>query len=277
MEKTACGGEIEPVDPGLLLPVVSGYRNTVSCAGGLSPPQFMFALLTKVWEPLRVQGKQYECGHIPAQHSFKSPQGIAQWSALAAQWTLRNTYRKGGTATLDTLLAIWIKLTALLVGWEPLSAFSHTLQLFRDTLVHFKNEGVISGPRIIYVEPSDQETQRASKRQRKDNRKQELAVIALQQIQNAQKRGLHLTDGSEFVEGVGWIAGFGCHQPGFWEEAHHLPLNKKQSINHVELMAVTMSVRRTHTCNQPFAVATDSSYVCGGARGSDGVLPGLAL
>ena len=38
--------------------------------------------------------------------------------------------RKGGTATLDTLLAIWIKFIALLVGWEPLLAFSHTLQLF---------------------------------------------------------------------------------------------------------------------------------------------------
>ena len=166
----------------------------------------MFALLKKVWEPLRASGKSYECGHIPTQHSFKSPEGIAQWSALAAHWTLRNTYRKGGTATLDTLLAIWVKLTALLVGWEPLAAFSHTLQLFHDKLVHFKNEGVISGPGIIYVEPSDQEMQRASKRQRKDDRKQEPAVIALQQIQNAQKQGLQLiyTDGSaEFVEGVG--------------------------------------------------------------------------
>ena len=63
---------------------------------------------------------------------------------------------------MDTLLAIWIKFTALLVGWEPLSAFSHTLKLFHDRLVHFKNEGVISGPGIIYVEPSDQEMQRAS-------------------------------------------------------------------------------------------------------------------
>ena len=89
------------------------------------------------------------------QHSFKSPQGIAQWSALAVQWTLRNTYRNGGTATLDTLLTIWIKFTALLVGRDPLSAFSHTLQLFHDRLVHFKNEGVISRPGIIYVEPSD--------------------------------------------------------------------------------------------------------------------------
>ena len=72
--------------------------------------------------------------------------------------------------------------------------------------------------------------QRVSKRQRQDDRRQELVVIALQQIQKAQTRWLHLiyTDGSgEFVEGVGWIAGFGCHEPGFWEEAHHLPLNKK--------------------------------------------------
>ena len=39
--------------------------------------KFMFALLEKVSEPLRTQGKQYECGHIPVQHFFKSPQGIA--------------------------------------------------------------------------------------------------------------------------------------------------------------------------------------------------------
>ena len=95
-------------------------------------------------------------------------------------------------------------------------------------------------------------------------------MIALQQIQKAQTRGLHLiyTDGSaDFVEGVGWIAGFGCHEPGFWEEAHHLPLNKKQSINRAELMAVIISVPRTHTRNQQFAVATDSSYVYGGVQG----------
>ena len=111
--------------------------------------------------------------------------------------------------------------------------------------------------------------QRASKRQCKDDKKQELAVIALQQIKNAQKRGLQLiyTDGlAEFVEGVGWIAGFGCHEPGLWEEPP--PPNKKQSINRAELIAVIMSVRRTHTRNQQFAVATDSSYVHGGAQGS---------
>ena len=41
--------------------------------------------------------------------------------------------------------------------------------------------------------------------------------MALQQIQKAHKPGFHLIymDGSaEFVEGVGWIAGFGCHEPG---------------------------------------------------------------
>ena len=93
--------------------------------------------------------------------------------------------------------------------------------------------------------------QRASKRQRQDDRKQELAVLALQQIQKAQTRALHViyTDGSEeFVQGVRWIAGFGCHEPGFWEEAHPPPpLNKKQSINRAKLMAVITSVRRTHT------------------------------
>ena len=53
----------------------------------------MFALLKKVWEPLQIQGQQYDCGHILVQHSFKSPQGIAQWSVLAAHYTLHNSAR----------------------------------------------------------------------------------------------------------------------------------------------------------------------------------------
>ena len=101
---------------------------------------------------------------IPVQHSLKSPQGIAQWSALATHWSLRNTYRKGGIATLDALLTIWVKFTALLVGWEPLSAVSHVFQLFHDWLVHFKDKGVVTGLCIVYVESSDQETKRESKR-----------------------------------------------------------------------------------------------------------------
>ena len=143
-----------------------------------------------------------------------------------------------------------MKFTPLLVGWEPLSAFSHVFQLFHDRLVHFKNKGVVTRPGIVHVESSEQETKRESKRQRKDNSKQELAMIALQQIQQAQARGLSViyTDGStEFVEGVGWIVGFGCHETGWWEEAHHLPVNKKQSINRAELMAFIVAVQRAHT------------------------------
>ena len=122
---------------------------------GLLVPQKNFATLKKVWEPLQVQGKQYQCGSIPALHSFKSPQGIAQWSALAAHWTLHNTYRKGGTTTPDALLTIWVKFTALRVGWEPLSDFSHVFHTFHARLLHFKNQGVVTGPCITYAEPSE--------------------------------------------------------------------------------------------------------------------------
>ena len=115
-------------------------------------------VLKKVWEPLHIQDRQCECGYIPIRHSLKSPQGIAQWCALAAHWSLRNTYRKGGIASLDALLTIWVKFTALIVGWEPLSAFSHVFRLFHDRLVRFKSKGVIIGPGIVYVESSDQET-----------------------------------------------------------------------------------------------------------------------
>ena len=72
----------------------------------------------------------------------------------------------------------------------------------------------------------------------------------------------------ELLEGVGWIAGYGCHEPPLWEEANHLPVNKKQTINRAELMAVIVAVRRTHTRQHTFAVTTDSSYVYRGVQGS---------
>ena len=73
---------------------------------------------------------------------------------------------------------------------------------------------------------------------------------------------------TKLVGGVGWVAGYGCHEPGLWEEAHHLPTHKKQSINKAELTAVIESVRRTSTRRVTFAVATDSAYVYGGVQGS---------
>ena len=115
-----------------------------------------------------------------------------------------------------------------IVGWEPLLALSHVFQLFHVRLVHFKNKGEVAGPGIGYVESSGHEAKRDSKRQRKDDRKQELTDITLRQIQQAHAREpcVIYTDGSaEFVEGVSRIAGFGCHEPGLWEQAHHLPVN----------------------------------------------------
>ena len=102
----------------------------------------IFATLKKMWEPVQVQGQQYQCGSIP------TLQGIAQWSALVAHRTLRNTYRKGGTATLDDVLPVWIKFTALLVGWEPLSDFSYVFHIFHERLIRFKNQGVVTGPAL---------------------------------------------------------------------------------------------------------------------------------
>ena len=102
----------------------------------------------------------------------------------------------------------------------------------------------------MYVESCGREDHRVAKRQRKDERKQELALIAVQQIQEARRTGLVdlYTDGSaELVGGVGWVAGYGCHEPGLWEEANHLPVGRKQTINRAELMAVIVAVRRTHT------------------------------
>ena len=106
---------------------------------------------------------------------------------------------------------------------------------------------------------------------RKDESKQELAIVAMHQIQEAQRRGVTIlyTDGSaELVGGVGWVAGYGCHEPGMWEKANRLPVGRKQTINRAELMAVIVAVGRTHTRQHPFAVATDSSYVYGGVQGA---------
>ena len=174
-------------------------------------------------------------------------------------------------ATLEALLTIWIRFTSLTVSWEPLSECSYVFQIFHDQLVHFKHKGVVTGPGIMYVESVESDEHRHSKRRRKDDRKQELAAIALEQIKQAQSRGLSAiyTNGSaELVGAVGWVAGYGCHEPGLWEEANHLPTHKKQSINRAELMAVTELLRRTSTHRAAFIVATDSAYVYGGVQGS---------
>ena len=102
----------------------------------------------------------------------------------------------------------------------------------------------------MYVESCGREDHRVAKRQRKDEHKQELAIVAVQQIQEAQRRGLvflYIDGSAKLVGGVGWVAGYGCHEPGLWEEANHLPVGRKQTINRAELMAVIVAVRRTHT------------------------------
>ena len=87
--------------------------------------------------------------------------------------------------TLDAVLTIWVKFTALLVGWEPLSEYSHVFQLFHDRQVYFRNTGVVSGPNIVYMESCGREDHRVAKGQKKDERKQELAIVAMQRIQEA--------------------------------------------------------------------------------------------
>ena len=158
--------------------------------GGCLFHKVMTAVLQQVCEPVHIKGQQYESGNIPTCYTFGSPQGIAQWAALAAHWTFRNTYRRGGMPTLDALLTIWVKFTALLVGWEPLAEYSQVFQLFHNRLVQFRNTGVVSRPNIVYAESCGREDHRAAKRHRKDGRKQELAIVAMQQIQEAQHRGL---------------------------------------------------------------------------------------
>ena len=110
--------------------------------------------------------------------------------------------------------------------------------------------GVVSGTQHSVRRVLRKRGPQGSERQRKDERKQELALIAVQQIQEARRTGLVdlYTDGSASLwGGVGWVAGYGCHEPGLWEEANHLPVGRKQTINRAELMAVIVAVRRTHT------------------------------
>ena len=76
-------------------------------------------------------------------------------------------------------------------------------QIFHNRLVHFKHKGVVTGPGITYVESVESEERRHTKRRRKDDRKQELAAVALEQINQAQSRGLTViyTDGSDELMG----------------------------------------------------------------------------
>ena len=263
------GERLSPWTQDSACPLCRSVETLDHALGGCLFHRVMAAVLNEVWEPLQVKGHQYECGKIRVRYTFGSPQGIAQWAAPAAHWTFRNTYRRGGTATLDSLLTIWVKLTALLVSWEPLSAYSQFFQLFHDRLVHFTNTRVVSGPSIVYVESCEREDQRDAKRRKKDERKKELVAVAIGQIQEALHRGLSVlcADGlADLLGGVGWVAGYGGHEPRMWEEANHLPVGKKQTINTAKLMAVIVAVRRTHTRQHTFAVATDSSY--GGVQGS---------
>ena len=74
-------------------PLCGSVETLDHALGGCLFHKVIFAVLKRIWEPLRIQGQQYECGAIPMLHSFGTPQGIAQWSALAAHWTLRNTMK----------------------------------------------------------------------------------------------------------------------------------------------------------------------------------------
>ena len=174
--------------------------------------------------------------------------------------------------TLKTPLAIiWIKFASFMISWEPLGNFSGVLSQFHEALASLSLRGVLIVKKIVYVPSVEAQEERAAKRQRKAERKFEVARLAKEQIQHWVADGFSVvyTDGSAKWEPlVGWIGGYGCHEPGGREFAAHLPPQARQTVNRAELHAVIEVVHKLRHRLVKVAVAMDSSYVHGGLQGN---------
>ena len=125
--------------------------------------------------------------------------------------------------------------------------------------------------KIEYAAPAEEAEERQAKRHRKQVHKLQLAVAAKSEIATHEAAGriLVFTDGSaEWVKGVGWIGGWGCHSPQGWESASHLPPHTRQTVNRAELRAVLEVVMHFGQQAVQVAVMTDSSYVHSGLQGN---------
>ena len=120
------------------------------------------------WGPSYVEGFSHAVRALPLKHSFSRPQGIAKWSAQAAQWSLRNQVKNGFSApSLELFLAQWIRVLSHLILWEPLQAFSAPLAQFHDAVATLAQSGVL--PRVAitaHFDDTSSQLARAIKKQK---------------------------------------------------------------------------------------------------------------
>ena len=157
-----------------------------------------------------------------------------------------------------------------MVSWEPLSNFRDVFSQLHEALASLSLRGVLIVKNIVYVPSVEAQKERAAKRQRKVECKFELARLAKEQIQQWVADGFSVvyTDGSaKWEPAVGWIGGYGCHEPGGWEFAAHLPPRARQKVKRAELHAVIEAVCQFRCQLVKVAVAMDSSCVHGGLQG----------
>ena len=225
------------------------------------------------WGPSYVEGVSYAVRALPPKHSFSCPQDIAKWSAQAAHWSLRNQAKNGFSApSLEFFLAQWIRVLSQLILWEPLQAFSAPLTQFHDVVATLAQSGVLPGVDIkAHSDDTSSQAARATKKQKVQHRKQQLAVEAKLVLAKLENEGwiLAFTDGSAKQHPkVGWVAGYGCVVMGECEAKGCRPPNSAQTNNRAELLAVITVLEHFFLETVRLVVVMDWQYVYDGLRGS---------
>ena len=146
-----------------------------------------------------MEGVSYALRALPLKHSFSRPQGIAKWAAQAAHWSLRNEGKNGfSDASLEHFLAQWIRVLSQPILWEPLHSFSAPLMHFHDAVATLAQLGVLPGLAINVTCDESSSSASAAKKQKVQDRKQQLAIEAKEVLFERENEGwiLAFTDAS---------------------------------------------------------------------------------
>ena len=224
------------------------------------------------WGPSYVEGVSDTVRALPLKHSFSRPQGITKWAAQAAHWSLCNQAKNGFSApSLEHFLSQWIRVLSQLILWEPLQSLSGPLSQFHNVVATLSQFGVLPGIAIRVTCDDSSLSERATKKQKTQERKQQLAAEAKQVLAELEGEGwiLAFTDGSTKQHPkVGWVAGYGCVVMGIWEAKGFLPPNSRQTNNRAERLAEITVLEDFLQDQVRLAVVMDSQYVYDGLRGS---------
>ena len=164
-----------------------------------------------------------------------------------------------------------MRVLSQLILWEPLQSFSAPLTQFHDAVATLAQSGVLPGIAINATYDDASSSARAAKKQKVQDRKQQLAIEAKNVLFELENQGwiLAFTDGSaKRHPKVGWVAGYGCVVMGAWVAWGFLPPNSAQTNNRAELLAVITVFEHFLLQTVRLVVVMDSQYVYDGLRGS---------